>query len=367
MQAPGAAKASPVQPQPQAKKAVSKKSTATKELFPGESPSDIFVAASNGLPMTVEPAPERRREDVLQVQVGSAGIGANQLAVAVAAAPTSFPPREDFKLPSGFSVLKNYGYSEDGLPRRIKCDKDDSIMALISGGVALVGTDDASAEGSPQWPVFLDPFYMDITEVTVAGFKKFQEEQREQKKRVPLPPLNEASGGQYPALGITWGDAHAYVQRLGKELPTEVEFEKAARGPDGFRTPWGNGREVWATPRSPSTIAPVGSYPTDQSIYGVFDLAGNAREWTSDWYDPKAYEDAAQQAASRPLRNWTGPKKTDKLNQRVVKGSATDWWAWSREGADMSARHPDIGFRGVLRTPLSAADAPTTKSTKKAG
>jgi sulfatase modifying factor 1 len=367
VQQAGAGKASPVQAQPQVKKDATKKAAAPRELFPGESPSDIFVAASTAEPMATEKAPAHRPEDHLQVQGGIAGSNANQLAVAVLASPTSFTPRDDFKLPSGFTALKNYGYAEDGLPRRIKCDKDNSIMALVSGGVALVGTDSETPTSSPQWSVFLDPYYMDLTEVTIADYKRFQDEQREQKKKVPLPPVNESAGGQFPALGITWGDARAYVLQLGKDLPTEVEFEKAARGPDGFKTPWGNGREVWANPRTPATVAPAGAFVGDQSVYGIFDLAGNAREWTGDWYDPKAYEDAASQAASKPLRNWTGPKKTDKLTQRVVKGSTADWAAWNRAGSDMGARVPDIGFRGVLRTPLSATETtPATKTTKKA-
>jgi sulfatase modifying factor 1 len=344
------------------KKAV--KPAASNSAFPNEDPANIFVAGPVGEPMQADAQPSERPEDRFVVQTGIAGSDANRLAVAVTVARTTFPPRVDFKLPSGFTAIKEFGYAEDGLPRRIQCDKDKSVMALVSGGGATIGVDNGPPEAGPQWSAFLDPFYIDVTEVTVQDFNRFRDEQREKKKPVPPAALNEADGFLRPALGMPWGQAQAYVHWLGKELPTEVEFEKAARGPDGFRTPWGNGREVWPVPRTPATIAAVGAFPTDQSVYGVYDLAGNAREWTGDLYAPTAHQEAASAVGSKGSRNWTGPKKAAIGNQRVIKGSATDWAAWNRTGGDMSARMPDVGFRGVLRTPLDAT--PSEKTSKKA-
>lgn len=331
-----------------------KKKAAPSEPFPGEEPRNIFVVEASATPMLVQPPP-LDPADILLVDEIQAGKSASELAVAQAVVPESYPPREDFKLPSGFSPLALYGYSPEGLPRRIICEKDRSVMALVSPGAAIIGTDNGPPETTPSWSVFLDAYYMDVTEVTVADFNAFRQEMKAQKKRVPLPPVNESQGNQYPALGIPWGDALAYVEWLGKALPTEAEFEKAARGPDGFRNPWGNGRAIWSSPRTPGMISPVGAFPGDQSIYGIFDLAGNAREWTSDWYSPTAHQEASSLSQQRVLRNWTGPKKAVVGYQRVVKGSSTDWAAWHRAGCDMSARQPDVGFRGVLRTPLPAS------------
>jgi sulfatase modifying factor 1 len=350
-----------------AKKKSTKKSSAPTSAFPGEDPANIFVAGSVGEPMETAPAPQFREEDRLQVQLGTPGANSNQLTVTLAVAKTTYPQRPDFKLPAGFTALKEFGYAEDGLPRRIKCDKDDSVMALVSGGGTLIGVDDGPEESGPQWSAFLDAFYMDVTEVTVADFNKFREDQRENKKRVPLPPVNDAAGPSQPALGIPWGEASAYVRWLDKDLPTEVEFEKAARGPDGFRAPWGNGRDVWHSPRTPATIAPVGAFVTDQSVYGIFDLAGNAREWTNDWFTPNAFQEAAALTGQKAARNWTGPKKAAIGGHRVLKGNGPDWSAWRRSSAEMSARLPDVGFRGVLRTPLASPTeaSPSTKASSK--
>lgn len=97
-----------------------------------------------------------------------------------------------------------------------------------------------------------------------------------------------------PATWITWHDADAYCRWLGRRLPSEAEWEKAARGPQSLEYPWG---DVWdpkklntgATAESQEEVAlPSGSYTDDKSVYGVFDMAGNVSEWTDDWYKPYA-------------------------------------------------------------------------------
>ena len=115
----------------------------------------------------------------------------------------------------------------------------------------------------------------------------------------------------HPVTTVTWADTNDYCAWAGKRLPTEAEWEKAARGPQGFEYPWGN---KW-DPKKINTISedpdapylPVSSYPTDKSVYGVYNMAGNVAEWVADWYD--AYPGAPP----------AGNQKYGRI-QRVVRG-----------------------------------------------
>ncbi|WP_339750297.1 SUMF1/EgtB/PvdO family nonheme iron enzyme [uncultured Rubinisphaera sp.] len=278
------------------------------------------------------------------------GITGNHFTIASQSPNTASGRRGSFNLPPNFKELPEFGYDASGWPRRIQCNVDQSVMAYIPEGVFIQGKNGADPKVGPEHPAFVSAFYIDIHEVTNENFLKYREYLSGIGERSPQSALSEGSGPTMPVSGVLWRDAAAYLEYIGKQLPTESEWEKAARGAGGFDHPWGFGRAAWHKPRELMQISIPMSYPADKSPYGVFDMAGNVKEWCADWYAPNAYELALATDGSVP-RNWEGPKSSEPKSTHVVKGNGENWTLWHREGASMTDRPPKVGFRGVLRLP----------------
>jgi formylglycine-generating enzyme required for sulfatase activity len=325
-----------------------------KSLPPGTDPQTVFDVSET--PMEVA-APRRfQPEDQFSVVNGVRGIDSTQMVVTrVATAANKGTARRDFSLPKGFVALTDLGYSEDGLPLRIQCAKSGTTMALVPAGVFKMGTNEGPSDCQPEFSLHLDAYYMDVFEVTISDFEKYRQDQKEKKKPIP-PTMNPSAPPGTPVLGVPWGMAQNYARWLSMELPTEAEFEKAARGPNSLRTPWGDGRAVWPVSRTLETLTVTGAFANDRSPYGIYDLAGNAREWCSDLYSDHAHREAIASSNQTP-RNWAGPKKASNLNLRVVKGNASDWSAWGRQGRDIGKGFIDVGFRCVLKVTVPEAKA----------
>src|SRR5262249_10333061 len=183
----------------------------------------------------------------------------------------------------GVRVLPEGGFHADGHPLRIRCTKDDSVMALVSEGVFVQGKNGREANAAPDHGVALDAFYIDLYEVTYDKYAAYRDAVRSSKRSV-AEPAHRPENRKEPVTGVTWAEARAYALWTGRELPSEAEWEKAARGVHGFDFPWGNGVPVWHRPRTVGQIDEVGSFQGDVSPFGVYDLAGSAREWCNDLY-----------------------------------------------------------------------------------
>lgn len=191
----------------------------------------------------------------------------------------------------------------------------------------------ASAEAlndeSPARTVFLDAYLLDIYEVSNKDYGAFMK-----AKNHPAPAywddprLNKL---EQPVVGVNWHDAKAFCEHRDKRLPTEAEWEKAARGPKGTLYPWGNEFDATKTNygKNHDATMPVNAYPNGTSYYGVYNMAGNVFEWVADWYDPRYYgrlETAVNPTGPvKPV--WLGGTGTyvDRLTvgeKRVIRGGS---------------------------------------------
>lgn len=197
-------------------------------------------------------------------------------------------------------------------------------MVRVSDGVFPMGSLTGPAKSQPLHEVSLTTFYIDQYEVTTARYAKFLAAAgQDDPGLVPMlwDQVNFSDDGDRPVMGVTWVAADAYCRWMGKRLPTEAEWEKAARGADGRTYPWGNNeptfklanfdQPVSATVYSDS-LRPVGSYEAGKSAYGAYDMAGSVSEWVSDWYNENYY-------ATSPERNPQGPTHG---HQKVLRGGS---------------------------------------------
>ena len=249
-------------------------------------------------------------------------------------------------------------------PTSVTTGEDGADMVLVPAGEFLMGSVAREAEqfveackgagGNaaackawadrevPRHRVVLDAYYVDRHEVTNALFDRFVRtaEHRTTAEREgtgwvytlkagawdwpkvkgadwrhPNGPGSKAEAHD-PVVQVSWHDANAYCRWAGKRLPTEAEWEKAARGTDERRYPWG---EAWDSSKANGDMAvrafmPVGSYPDSASPYGALDMAGNVAEWVADWFAPGYYQHS-------PAKSPQGPRSGDR---RVLRGGSWD-------------------------------------------
>lgn len=197
---------------------------------------------------------------------------------------------------------------------------DGMTLLYVPAGVFTMGTDeslyDTQFNYGPVHQVYLDAYWVDETEVTNDMYAKCVGD------GVCVKPVNTSSYtylsyygnpsyDRYPVLYVDWNMAKAYCEWAGRRLPSEAEWEKAARGTDGRSYPWGD--DFMGLQYVSNLQNEVGSYPAGRSVYGAYDMAGNVMEWVNDWYDNIYYQKS-------PYKNPQGPT-TGKY--RVVRSSAS--------------------------------------------
>lgn len=180
--------------------------------------------------------------------------------------------------------------------------ESDTGLVLIPGGEYLMGSDDGAANIKPAHLVRIRSFYIDRHEVTNAQYLRFC---TETERALPIFwGMDRFHCGpdypDFPVVGVSWADANAYAEWTGKRLPTEAEWEYAARGGlSGKKYPYGDDMDKTAANyKSDGTVA-VASYPPNG--YGLYDMSGNVREWVADYYEDLYY-------SGSPEDNPTGPE-----------------------------------------------------------
>jgi serine/threonine-protein kinase len=221
-------------------------------------------------------------------------------------------------------------------------------MARIPGGRFTMGSDDKKAPPNerPARVVFVPPFWIDRTEVTVGAYRACVE-----RGACPRPVRSSASctydmgDPMLPVSCVPWTSAQAYCIAMNKRLPREVEWELAARGTSPIKYPWGGTSAVGcghavtlasdSSQRSCGRNRParVGTHPGNASPFGVLDMSGNVEEWVADWYGETVSDLSPRAGASHVLRGggWLSRPSESKTTSRN--------WGSAREAG------PNVGFR----------------------
>lgn len=296
---------------------------------------------------------------------------------------------EKVKLPAGFAPLRghtdmaNASDSYDGWPRYIVSQRDQMVMCYVPTQRILMGGG-IQVDEVPARHVIVNHFYIDLTEVSNAQFHRFASASHDYRcdnsyRVYWVPGLNNCD----PVRNVTWGEARAYAGWAGKALPTEAQWEAAARGSDGRLYPWGND-PVSETTRflcncrtgiqdfdGYAHVAPVMNFAPGVSPFGAFNMSGNVWEWCDDFYDPGRYaypssEDPATGLArgTKPFGDENYPNELEKNardarvgplcgGERVIRGGSfadpiERCRCDTRAGVRPGARQNNVGFRCVL-------------------
>jgi formylglycine-generating enzyme required for sulfatase activity len=255
-------------------------------------------------------------------------------------------------------------------PEHKECGHPPEGMACIPGGVFLRGSDKGPRNTRPQQSIWLQTFYMDKYEVTVESYQACV---AAGKCRPAKTNYRDYSRPRQPKVGVSWYAAQRYCRAQGKQLPSEAQWEKAARGVDGRLYPWGDAmatceravikdkrgrscgvKKRFGHPEKGRTFV-VGTRPSNE--YGLYDMAGNSWEWVADWYSKSYAHCGAACQGPDPRGPCQGQEPCSRHTMRIVRGGS---WYWGPKQATTIFRRAHVpknrpyhhfGFR--CATPVS--------------
>ncbi len=261
------------------------------------------------------------------------------------------------------SLMSADSFTSTPLPIEL-IDAQGVVMRLVLAGEFTMGSNNGNSNEEPVHQVYLDTYYIDKYEVSNFHYKACVNANK------CTPPYytnsktrdryySDSAFDNYPVVFVDWYMAKSYCEWRGAQLPSEAQWEKAARGENGQMYPWGNtfdGTRVnFCDKNCPEGIAdmnfddgyvdtsPTGSYENGKSPYGVYDLAGNVWEWVADWYSERYYENSS-------LSNPLGPELGE---DRVLRGGAANYYfSFTRSSARYSHKpvnsYSYVGFRCAM-------------------
>ncbi len=330
-----------------------------------EQAADPVQATGGARPAGPEPArgaakgpdptgPGDRSDPAVLADRSGAPVPADRLVAPVPADRSAAPVPADSLAPAGAPVPEDRpiagGAEFPGAPEPIACGVAPAGMACVPAGPFVRGSDDGPDNTRPAARVWLQTYYMDVNEVTYAEYKACVKARACDPSG---PGYTDFDRPRQPINGIRWFDAVKYCEAQGKHLPTEAQWEKAARGPDGALHPWGDepatceraiikdekGRScgVKKLYSKPDTGRPfeVGSRPAYR--YGLHDMAGNSWEWVADWYTRSYAECGADCAGVDPLGPCAGADTCPGNKRKLVRGGS---WYWDAAHATAIYRRP---------------------------
>jgi formylglycine-generating enzyme required for sulfatase activity len=233
--------------------------------------------------------------------------------------------------------------------------KDGAPMVLVPAGEFVMGSDKGDEDEAPPHRVYLNAFYIDKFEVTNGRFAKYVEAIQSEPPWGFTDKETPVIHAERPVRWVNWMDAMGYCLWVGKRLPTEAEWEKAARGTDERVYPWGNDpptpvHAVYGLREGGAeTVSVIGNHHMGQSPYGVQDLAGNLYEWVMDWYA----EDFYSSFINGPAINPRGPGEGAAKVQRGGSYINTPYRLRSsfRTKGNPTEQDPNVGFRCAQDAP----------------